>query len=235
MRADELTDLASDWLVATFPGSIVIRELSVADWGGASLDVAAVTEAHIVGVEVKGEGDSPSRLDRQGLSYGMVVREMWLLCAPSLERSCFPRRPKGWGRLEVRDGRVRPFNLATKAGPPEQVAEGRIRYPSIRDDTRYMPDRAREQRHQTPWTLCGALWREELLAIARRYGLSCGGRAALVEPLTEAICGSLPVTLIHDEMVRALRTRRWRNKRVLDTRPSLEVDASASASGGLLV
>lgn len=217
MKADELTVLASDWLKVTFPNSIIVRELSVADWGGASLDVAAITETRIVGVEIKGEGDSPARLDRQGLAYGMVAREMWLLCDPAIQDKCFARRPKGWGRLEQHEGGVRPFNVATKSGDPIQMGQGRIRYPSIRDDSRYKPARASEQRHLSPWVMCGALWRDELYAIARLHRLSCGGSAATVEPLTEAICAGLPVSIIHDEMIRALRDRIWR-KPVLDMR-----------------
>lgn len=92
MKAGELRELAINWLRTTYPNSLIVTELSVADWDAASIDVAAITENHIVGI--------------------------------------------------------------------------------------------------------------------------CGGRAALVEPLTEAVCAGLPVTIIHDEMIRALR---WR-KPVLDLR-----------------
>lgn len=231
MKAAELTELAIQWLSATFPEAIIVRELSVADWGGASLDLGAITRDRIVGVEIKGDGDGPTRLDRQGISYGMVAREMWLLCAPSVQDKCFARRPPGWGRLEIHEGCVRPYNRATKMGEPIKRPDGGTTYPTVRDDSRYEPDRPEDQRHQTPWTMCGALWRDELYEIARLNRVVCGGRAARVQPLTEAICASLPVTAIHDEMIRALRARDWhrakRNK-VIDTRTSpLEDNTSA--------
>lgn len=222
MKAVELRELAIDWLKSAHPDSIIVTELSVADWGAASIDVAAITPTHIVGVEIKGEGDSPARLDRQGITYGMVAREMWLLCAPSLQEKCFARRPRGWGRLELHEGTVRPYNRATKTGDPISMGNGNTRWPSVRDDSRYEPEIVSHQKHQTPWTMCGTLWRDEIYHIARVYQLSCGGRAAHVEPLTEAVRGGLPVTIIHDEMIRALRTRIWR-KPVLDLRKS-EVD-----------
>ena len=72
MKAPELLPLAVDWLAETYPGSIIVTELSVADWGGALVDVAAITETEIVGVEIKGDGDSPARLKLQGMAYGRV-------------------------------------------------------------------------------------------------------------------------------------------------------------------
>lgn len=228
MKASELRNLAIDWLKSAHPDSIIVTELSVADWGAASIDVAAITPTHIVGVEIKGNGDSPTRLDRQGITYGMVAREMWLLCSPSLQQKCFSRRPRGWGRLELYDNAVRPFNRATKRGEPISMGQGRTRWPSVRDDSRYEPEIAGHQKHQTPWVMCGTLWRDELYEIARIYKLSCGGRAAHVEPLTEAICDGLPVSIIHDEMIRALRARAWR-KPVLDLRKAV-VDESGTVT-----
>lgn len=229
MKANELKDLAIDWLKTAHPDSIIVTELSVGDWGAASIDVAAITPTHIVGVEIKGEGDSPTRLARQGITYGMVAREMWLLCDLSLQDKCFARRPKGWGRLELHEGVVRPYNRATKRGEAISMGEGRTRWPSVRDDSRYEPEIVSHQKQQTPWTMCGALWRDELYEIARIYQLACGGRAALVEPLTEAICGGLPVTIIHDEMIRALRDRVWR-KPVIDLRRSNDDETGGSSS-----
>ena len=141
MIAKDLLALAIDWLRDSYPGSVIVSELSVADWGGASVDVAAITETHIVGVEIKGDGDSPARLDRQGLAYGMVCQEMWLLPAPSLLERCRSRRPSGWGMLEVWEGTVRPLNRATKSGERVKTKYG-TRVPQVRDDSRYVPGRA---------------------------------------------------------------------------------------------
>lgn len=97
ISAGQLRDLASAWLEQRHPGAVIVTELSVSDWGGALVDIAAITETHIVGVEIKGAGDSPTRLDRQGLAYGMVIKEMWLLACPTLADKCRARRPAGWG------------------------------------------------------------------------------------------------------------------------------------------
>ena len=93
MRAPELRDLTIAWLRARHPEAIIVPELSVADWGGASIDVAAITPTHIVGVEIKAEGDSPSRLDLQGAVYPRVAREMWLLPDESIREKCFAKKP----------------------------------------------------------------------------------------------------------------------------------------------
>lgn len=217
MKAPELTDLAIEWLKEYAPDSIIVRELSVADWGAASIDVAAITPTQIVGVEIKGEGDSPARLDRQGIAYGMAVREMWLLPDVSIREKCFGKRPPGWGRLEVWDGYVRRDNRARKPGEWVKSKTGLGGHiPYIRDDSRYEPDGAQRQMHQTPSVMCGVLWRDELYEIARVHRLECRG-PALVGPLTEIICESLPAPMIHDEMIRALRARVWR-KDVIDCR-----------------
>lgn len=222
MNADRLRDLAIDWLCERHPDSVVVRELSIADWGGASLDVASITRTHIVGVEIKGEGDSPSRLERQGLAYGMVAREMWLLADESIRGRCHAQKPPGWGRLEVWQGRVRPLNRAQRGDGWEKTRYGR-RLRMVRDDSRYDPDTAREQPCQSPWAMCGTLWRDELYEIARRNSVDLGGRKALVGALTEAVCAQLPAPHIHAEMIAQLRQRSWRGKRgVIDARPSRE-------------
>ncbi|MEM9765077.1 MAG: hypothetical protein AAF968_21685 [Pseudomonadota bacterium] len=222
MRASELRDLATDWLREYAPNSLIVNELSVADWGGASIDVAAITETQVVGVEIKGEGDSPTRLDRQGLAYGMVAREMWLLPDASIASKCLERKPPGWGRLEIWDGACRPMNMATKLGEPIKTAHGQ-RWPNVRDDSRYDPDKAWPQQHLSPHVICGALWHDELTEIARRYNLV--GRARVnVAPLIEKIVESLPVGIIHDEMIAALRQRKWR-------RPILDLRSPDTVSG----
>jgi len=219
MNAKELTELAISWLSATHPDSILVTELSVADWGGASIDVAAITPTHIVGVEIKGEGDSPTRLDRQGLAYGMVAREMWLLCDESIRSKCFARKPSGWGRLEIWEDAVRPWNRSTKLGEWVSTGPNSGYVPTVRDDSTYEPDVARVAGHLCPRILCETLWRDELYEIARHHKLKMTTRAT-VEPLREVICEQLPVSLIHTAMITALRNREWK-KRIIDLRSSV--------------
>jgi len=194
MRAPELLEMAIDWLDGRYPGSVIVPELSVADWGGASIDVAAITESHIVGVEIKGEGDSPARLPLQGCMYSRVAKRMWLLPDESIAKRCERHMPSRWGLLEIRDELV-------------EVAR--------RHD---WPIEADELNDITPTALCGTLWRDELYDLAREANLQPGPRA-YAHTLTARICETLPVTEIHDWMITALRRRVWRGgKRVIDTR-----------------
>lgn len=222
MKAADLLELAITWLGKQYQDAVIVPELSVADWGGASIDVAAITENEIVGVEIKGEGDSPARLDLQEHVYGRVARRMWLLPDESVREKVFARRPRGWGKLEVFDGQVRAFNRARKA-----VGDERRKYPRsdreyvhtvfAQDNGRYDPDEALEIKLLCPYSMCGTLWRDELYDIARLNGVSMSARAN-VGPLTDAIVRQLPAPLIHDAMVEALRRRVWRSKRVIDLR-----------------
>lgn len=222
MKAADLCALAIQWMRATFANSIIVPELSVADWGGASIDLAAITPTHIVGVEIKGEGDSPSRLNLQGLAYGRVAREMWLLPDESIYGACMQRRPAGWGMLEVWQGQVRPHNRATKIAnwqEREDPTTGiRSRHAIMdRDDTRYDPSKAAELKLLCPHSLCGTLWRDELYAIASDLGIKLSSRAN-VHVLVDALVSALPAPTIHQYMIDHLRKRRWRNKYLIDTR-----------------
>ncbi|HGG04712.1 MAG TPA: hypothetical protein ENK28_04585 [Aliiroseovarius sp.] len=214
-RAPELTDKAIQWLMSEHPGAIIVTEFSVADWGGARVDVAAITDTEIVGVEVKGEGDSPARLELQGLAYGRVVRKMWLLADDSLQDRCFAKCPPRWGRLELWENDVRPYNRSTKLGERIKINHG-YRHEIIRDNSQYDPDVAHESRLLCPHSMCGTLWRDELYEIARLTGVEVRGRAT-VAPLTQAICAQLPSPTIHAWMIDQLRRRSWR-KPVIDTR-----------------
>lgn len=228
--AIELRLLTQDWLAARHPDAIIVTELSVANWGGAMVDIAAITPTHIVGVELKGTGDSPTRLDRQHLAYGMVVREMWLLPCPTIREKCFAKRPPGWGRLEVWNGKVRPENRATTMGPKEKTKTG-WRYPSVRDEDRYEPDQATIAGHLAPSAMTGTLWKEELAAIAQRCSIEGVTKSSYAHILAEAIEAQMPAPVLHAEMIRELRARTWR-KEVIDLRTE---SGRAVASGHLVV
>ncbi|MEM9043503.1 MAG: hypothetical protein AAGC81_02325 [Pseudomonadota bacterium] len=207
-KAPELLELSIEWARTTFPDSVIVPEMSVADWGGASLDLGIITDSEVIGIEIKGEGDSPARLPLQGVAYPLVCRFMYLLCCPSIEVRCHKKRPTGWGRLSIEEG---------------QIVEAR--------------PGARELRTQSPDRLCGTLWREELYNIARLNDLKVRGRPTF-EPLRRAICDQMTLPRIHDEMVRALRERKWNNgrplhlhKRIIDTRSP---DLKPSTQGALL-
>ena len=221
MKAPELLELATQWLSSAYPGSIIVPELSVADWGGARIDVGAITDNEIVGVEIKGDGDSPTRLDLQGLVYGKVARRMWLLPTPegTLAERCAKKKPMGWGTLEVHGGEVRPKNVARKLGDVEITSYG-TRQRWVPDQDTYKPDDAGWSMRQCPWAMCGTLWRDELYEVARLNNVKTKGRA-LVSALTDAICEQMPVPKLHDAMIDQLRRREWRGLKkgkIIDTR-----------------
>ena len=234
MKAPELTQLAVEWLKVEHPDSVIVTELSVADWGGARIDVAAITDTEIVGIEIKGDGDSPTRLELQGLVYGKVARRMWLLCSPegSLAARCEKKRPRGWGRLEIHEGAVRPANVARKLGPVEKTENGTAQR-WVPDPDNYEPHQPQCMVMQCPWSMCGTLWRDELAEIARLHRLDLKGHRALVGPLTKAICDQMPVPDIHAAMISELRRRVWR-KRVIDLRPAQTPRENQSDQGRLL-
>ena len=226
MRAAELTMLTVDWLKVEYPTSTIVTELSVDDWGAARIDVAAITDDEIIGVEIKGEGDSPTRLDLQGLVYSRVARRMWLLCTPSgtLAERCAKKKPVGWGTLEVSNGVIRPQNVAKKLGPVEELDDGSSRQRYIEDIDTYVPDESGLNVRQCIWAMCGTLWREELCEIARISGIKVNSKT-YVHELTEAIVEKLPVPRMHDHMIKALRKRAWR-KPVIDLRDTPEATKS---------
>lgn len=53
MKADDLKPLAAAWLRTRFPDAHIAYELSLAEYGGAQIDVGAICPDQIVGVEIK--------------------------------------------------------------------------------------------------------------------------------------------------------------------------------------
>jgi len=180
-------------------------------------------------VEIKGTGDSPARLDRQGIAYGMVVREMWLLPCPTLRDKCWAKRPPNWGRLEIWNGAVRPLNRATKMGE-KITTKTSTYYPAVRDDDRYEPEQAPIAGHLTPAAMTGTLWKEELASIAQRCRIEGVTKSSYAHVLAEALEAQMPAPVLHAEMIRELRARQWR-KEVIDLRTE---EGRAVASGRLI-
>jgi hypothetical protein len=178
-RAPELCEMASDWLARTYPGSLIVRELSVGDWGGAQLDVAAITETHIVGVEIKGEGDSLTRLRLQERLYSKAARHMFLLPTPSLALKLKKANRGLWPLLHVVDGQVR--RVSKYATAPLPVA---------------------------PRQLLQALCGKELKDLCKTLGCH-DTKHTKVRQWTDAIIETAPLPLIEAEVCSRLRQRNW--------------------------
>jgi hypothetical protein len=187
VKAGELKALAIDWLASTYPGSLIVPELSIGTWGAALLDVAAVTESEIIGVEIKGEGDSPARLPLQAAIYSKAATRMFLLPCPELEERCFKRIPDAWGRLTARSG---------------------IIVPALDEWDR---PKLAKRLCTAPAQLLQCLWRDELDAIARDEAIITG--KADVETLRWELAERIPLEKLREHVCYALRHRRWNTDR----------------------
>lgn len=184
MNAGELTEVAESWLLREYPDSIIVRELSVADWGKASVDIAAITPDKIVGVEVKGERDSPARLPLQGATYSRVCEDMWLLADASLKERCEKALPPQWAMLQVIRGRAQP--VRTRNGC-----------------------RAQPSMTLCPGILLECLWAAELRNIVKQNRLPEYTPTLRQVPAARAVLKHLPLPDIHAAVLGALRDRTW--------------------------
>jgi hypothetical protein len=182
MKAAELLPLAIDWLARRYPDSLIVPELSIGTWGAALLDVAAITPTEIIGVEIKGEGDSPARLPLQASLYSKAAARMFFLPCAGLEERCFKHIPDAWGRLMVRDG-------------------------VIEQGWRYRAPWEPEQLCVAPAQLLQCLWRQELDLIATRCAIITGKVG--VEKLRWELAEQVPLKRLKLEVCEALRLRRW--------------------------
>ncbi len=105
-KADRLKILALHWLRAKYPEALLIPEFAAAKYGDAMIDVAAILPLEVIGIEIKGDGDSMARLQRQGWVYARTASKMYLLPAPSLLRAAEKHCPLDWGLLNVASTRI---------------------------------------------------------------------------------------------------------------------------------
>lgn len=180
------------WLREEWPEAVIIPELSVASWGGARLDVAAVTPTELVGVEIKGEGDSTARLQLQGLMYSPVCTRIFLLSAPSLRERCRAAKPPGWLMATNGDGDFW-SHKATNRG--------------FDDDYKIMPT--------SPYRLVDMLWADEMRYLFNAHDVQPEnvGRSRQ-EARWRAIANQVPMGKLQPSVYRILYRRRWEAARM---------------------
>lgn len=184
--AKRLCDLASDWLASRYADALIVRELSVGKWGKALIDIAAITPEHIIGVEIKGDGDSGARLELQGHAYSRVATHMFLLTAPSLDRIVDKHKPEGWWHLRANADGVCPGKLGT------------CEYGSF--EPAWLPN--------APAQLLECLITRELKLLARELCPTVdGGRT--VPTMIRAISENASLSSIRKGVCAALRRRDW--------------------------
>jgi hypothetical protein len=192
--AGDLRDEAVRWLRGQWPDAVIIPELSVASWGGARLDLAAVTENQLIGVEIKGDGDSPARLSLQGMLYSSVCSRIFLLTSKDLRDRCLKAKPPGW--LMARNGRGQWWN----ATHPRGNAQGGHGH-----DGKHLPTSAIR--------LVDLLWSEEIKTAIDIHGVYLpqnAGRDACVHALAE----ELPLRVLRPTVYWLLYRRRWEHGRM---------------------
>lgn len=178
-KAPALTVMALHWMREKFPDAMLTTELAVAKYGEASLDVAAITETAIYGVEVKGDGDSPSRLLRQGWVYSRAAHQMWLMPAPSIEKQCDKHRPRGWGLLVIDGPGIKEAVLTYETPLPNAAA-----------------------------TLSGLLWKPELIKLAKVLGLAFK-QSQPSHIISTKMAEEIPLSTIRTNVCQILRKRNW--------------------------
>lgn len=191
-KADILTQMAVDWLRKEYPDAIIMREFNAAKYGLALMDVAAITDNKIIGIEIKGEGDSPARLKLQGPAYSAVASHMFLLASPDLDAKI--RRnshmPWGWHYLKI-DGDV--------VCPEYDRGWVQLKWSSS-------PDLA-----NAPAALLDILWKPELMCVARAMGCSVTTKYR-VDELISLVAEHFPLSKIRLEVIKQLGQRDWNFK-----------------------
>lgn len=190
MKAAELLPLAIDWLANRYPNSLIVPELSIGTWGAALLDVAAITQTEIIGVEIKGEGDSPARMPLQASLYSKAATRMFFLPCPALQDRCFKHLPDAWGRLVIIGDRVE-----RRLSPWEEICG----------------EKEPQELCVAPAQLLQCLWRDELDLIASRCAIITG--KVDVEKLRWELAEQVPLRKLKAEVCDALLHRKWTGQR----------------------
>jgi hypothetical protein len=189
--AKELRGEAICWLRDQWPDAVIIPELSVATWGSARLDVAAVTMGQLIGVEIKGDGDSIGRLQLQGWAYSMVATRMFLLPSHRMRDKCEKARPPGWLMAKNSEGR-----WWTNGEEPNRG------YGYDGKSLAHSPHRMIEM-----------LWSDEIRYLARALDVNTNGVRGY-EAIGHAIAEQIPLGVLRPKVYRLLHNRRWESGRI---------------------
>jgi hypothetical protein len=99
----QMRDAVIAWGRARWPDSRVIHELQI---GGCRSDLAFVTPANLIVVEIKSSLDVMNRFNNQMKQYTRHVPEVWIAFAPKWFEHVKGHAPHGVGWLQVAGGEV---------------------------------------------------------------------------------------------------------------------------------
>ena len=141
----------------------------------------------LVGVEIKGEGDSTARLALQGMQYSAVCTRMFLLPCEKLRDRCERARPPGWLMARNKAG------AWWQRNPPERQGAWEF------GDLKTLPT--------SPLRLVEMLWGDEVRQLCTLFDIDAKvlrGQARL-----EAIANTVPLAKLRASVYRRLYRRRW--------------------------
>ena len=181
--ADLLTDVAVSWLRCKLPDSLIVPEFVCGYGGDARVDLAAITPDGIIGVEIKGEGDTHARLASQGPAFIAVCSSVYFLYAPTLAKSMAKHRPKFWMPLHLDDALNFRGDIAFEGS--SYVNHGLC-----------------------PRQMLATLWRPELVALARSLSIAAEKRESVVV-IAERVADLATLRGIRRGVCAALLAREW--------------------------
>jgi len=177
------------WAREQWPDAVLVPELSVASWGGARLDLGIVTPSELIGVEIKGEGDSAGRLQLQGWSYSMVATQMFLLPCDLLRTKCFNAKPPGW--LMCRNTEGGWYNLKHESG---------VRQRGHGFDGKTLA--------HSPQRLVELLWADEVRRLVRAFDVDIMGTRG-ADQRAKCVAEQVPLGKLRPKVYQTLYERRW--------------------------
>lgn len=156
-----------------------VRILEEKNIGKSRADVLAVTDGVLIGLEIKSDGDSYTRLKSQIRNYNKYCGQNYVVVGKSHARHVGEHIPAFWGILVV----SRDLQLHSV-----QITELRPAAPNPKTDLKYQ---------------LSFLWRNELAAVLRRYQLpkyTNKSKAFICEKLIERVPEQLLLRSLTDEM-----------------------------------
>lgn len=181
--ARDMVPLAAAWLEARYPGAKIVEEFVCGRAAQARIDLAAITEDGIIGVEIKADSDDGLRLAHQGYAFSAVCRKVYLFTAPGSAERCARHRPESWGDMRIVDTASGPFAavlIEAKVSPFESAP-----------------------------AMLSLLWRDELARTAAGESIAIA-RSWSHAKIVDVMADVLPLPHVRVNVCAALGRRRWR-------------------------
>ena len=181
-----------------------IRILEEKMMGRSRADVIMVTEDALIGIEIKSDADSYTRLSRQVSDYDRYFDRNYAVVGTSHAAHIEEHVPEYWGIITVEEERKAPSETGETA--PTEVGETTSTAGQEAAPDFYILRRASDNPHLDANRKIGILWRPELAHIQERYQLpkyKSMSKRFVAEKLVE----KLPEQILAKEISRELFER----------------------------